>query len=284
VFKIDNPNYYAVIPANVRYSKAISPQEKLLYAEISSLSNAKGYCWATNEYFSELYDLSKRTVSRQISNLEKKGFLVIKMIYKANSKQVESRKIYIVQNTEQVHQNSVKNLVEENKNIEENTHTPIDKNVYTPIDKNVYTYRQKCLYPMDKNVYDNNKDLILNNNKDKKIYSSAEPNLVYQIVGHLNLMAGTNYKPSSKSTQNKINARLNEGHSLDDFIVVIDKKCHDWLDSDKEMYLRPETLFGNKFEGYVNQKIIKPLTKNEEAIKRIAEVSIEQGRGLLDGF
>ena len=56
------PNYYAIIPANVRYDKDISPNAKLLFGEITSLCNQKGYCWATNEYFSTLYNVSDRVI------------------------------------------------------------------------------------------------------------------------------------------------------------------------------------------------------------------------------
>lgn len=84
--------------------------------------------------------------------------------------------------------------------------------------------------------------------KDKYIY----------IVDYLNQKAGTKYKHSSKKTQTCIHARLSEGFTVDDFKTVIDKKCADWLGDQKmEQYLRPETLFGTKFEGYLNAKTTK---------------------------
>ncbi|UKL29984.1 hypothetical protein [Bacillus phage PK1] len=75
-----------------------------------------------------------------------------------------------------------------------------------------------------------------------------------EIVTYLNDTANTSYRSSSKKTQQLINARVNEGFSLEDFKAVIQKKTAEWL-HDKEMskYLRPETLFGTKFEGYLNQ-------------------------------
>jgi uncharacterized phage protein (TIGR02220 family) len=74
------------------------------------------------------------------------------------------------------------------------------------------------------------------------------------IVEYLNEKAGTRYKYTSKATQDKIKARCNEGFTIDDFKTVIDKKCIEWLETDMQKFLRPETLFGTKFESYLNQK------------------------------
>ncbi len=73
------PNYYAIIPANVRYDKEISPNAKLLYGEITSLCNQKGYCWATNEYFSSLYGVSDRTIQNLIKQLSDKEYIKIEL-------------------------------------------------------------------------------------------------------------------------------------------------------------------------------------------------------------
>lgn len=88
--------------------------------------------------------------------------------------------------------------------------------------------------------------------------SNNRLNDIKQIVDHLNLKTKSKFKYSSKTTQTKIIARLNEGYTLDDFIVVIDKKTDEWLeDIEFSKYLCPETLFGTKFEKYLNQKVIK---------------------------
>lgn len=92
----------------------------------------------------------------------------------------------------------------------------------------------------------NNKSNNNKNNNNKEIYIA--------IVEHLNNAAGTHYKASSKATQQHINARLAEGFTVDDFKVVIGKKCADWLGTEWEQYLRPSTLFGSKFENYLNGK------------------------------
>ena len=89
----------------------------------------------------------------------------------------------------------------------------------------------------------------------KNIYSDPEAIPISQIISHLNKNAGTDFKPSSKTSQTKITARWNEGYRLDDFTHVIDVKVNEWLNDPKwSKYLRPETLFGTKFENYRNQK------------------------------
>ena len=70
------PTYYAIIPAKVRYS-SLKPNAKLLYGEITALSNKLGYCFATNNYFAELYRVNKNTVSRWLTDLKKLGFITI---------------------------------------------------------------------------------------------------------------------------------------------------------------------------------------------------------------
>ena len=69
--------YYAILPANVRYDKKLTPNAKLLYAEITALCNKEGYCWATNEYFADLYSMSKSSISRNISSLVEGQYLNI---------------------------------------------------------------------------------------------------------------------------------------------------------------------------------------------------------------
>ena len=93
------------------------------------------------------------------------------------------------------------------------------------------------------NLKQNNINNKTNNNTEK--YNA--------IINRLNEKAGTAYRPTSKATQSHINARLSEGFTLDDFYSVIDKKCAEWKGDEKmEKYLRPETLFGSKFENYLN--------------------------------
>lgn len=97
------------------------------------------------------------------------------------------------------------------------------------------------------------------------------------ILTHLNKITGANFRSSSKTTQAKINARLNEGYNLDDFIVVIDKKWNEWKDTEFERYMCPDTLFGTKFEKYLNQKNVKKETTEKE------DAVLEVLKGVYDG-
>ncbi|WP_251576083.1 conserved phage C-terminal domain-containing protein [Limosilactobacillus agrestimuris] len=93
----------------------------------------------------------------------------------------------------------------------------------------------------------------------KRSNSQARPDdhsqLRREIVDYLNQKLGTKYKPNASKNKTVINARLNEGYKLDDFKRVIDNKYSDWANDAKMVkYLRPETLFGSKFDGYLNEK------------------------------
>lgn len=75
-------------------------------------------------------------------------------------------------------------------------------------------------------------------------------------IAYLNQKLGKSYKYVDKNTK-LVNARLKEGYTIDDFKTVIDKKVTEWQNGDMAKYLRPETLFGTKFDGYLNQPIAK---------------------------
>lgn len=87
--------FYAIIPAVVRYDSELPGNAKLLYGELTALSNEMGYCWATNQYFAELYNVSKRTVSNWLSKLESREYIRIQLQYKENSLEVAKRLIFI---------------------------------------------------------------------------------------------------------------------------------------------------------------------------------------------
>ncbi len=115
------------------------------------------------------------------------------------------------------------------------------------------TGKTDCKTNSKTNVSEADKDIDKEKEEDKEIYIS--------IVTYLNQRAGTNYRASSKKTKSCIHARLEEGFSLEDFKTVIDKKADEWIGTEYEQYLRPETLFGTKFESYLNAKVRKQSAK-----------------------
>lgn len=102
--------------------------------------------------------------------------------------------------------------------------------------------------------------------KDSNIYSSSndEPHIdletFKEIISYLNEKAGTKYRASGSKTQRLIKARFNDGFNDEDFKKVIDIKVAEWNGTDMSKYLRPETLFGTKFESYLNQEVKKNKT------------------------
>ena len=92
---MEKPGYWAVIPATVRYDSALPPNAKILYGEITALSNAKGYCCARNAYFAALFGLGEKSVSRLVAALAKGGYLQVEVIRDERNEVVERRIIPI---------------------------------------------------------------------------------------------------------------------------------------------------------------------------------------------
>lgn len=95
---MENKSYYAVIPATVRYDERLKLLSRMLYGEITALSNERGYCWANNKYFASLYKVSIQTISGCIKQLIDCGYITSEIKYKENSKEVESRILKIIDN------------------------------------------------------------------------------------------------------------------------------------------------------------------------------------------
>lgn len=116
-----------------------------------------------------------------------------------------------------------------------------DTNEYERI--RTYTNEYETIRP----IHDNDND---NDSKEKE----KEKETAVSIVSYLNQKSGKAFRASSEKTKTLIRARIREGFTVDDFKRVIDNKCNDWLsDPERAQYLRPETLFGSKFESYLNQ-------------------------------
>lgn len=127
-------NYFAIIPAYIRYNKELKFGERLMYGEITALSNKEGYCYAKNKYFADLYDVSQSTISRWISHLAELNSIDVQII-RNEKKEIIERRIYIKD-------------------------TPYMQNC-------VYPYVQKNQYPIRKKSKDNN----INNNMLVSLYN-----------------------------------------------------------------------------------------------------------------
>lgn len=155
---MDNkPNYYAIITANVRYDRRLKANEKLIYAEITALSNKYGYCTASNGYFSKVFEYSTRAVSTWINHLKELGYVNVDLI--RENKEIKERRIYI------------------SNPMEKKVNSPMEKNFNRPTEENFNS-------PIEKKFAENNTSInntsINNNNIDemiedkKRVYAKAE--------------------------------------------------------------------------------------------------------------
>ena len=92
----EKPSYYAIIPAEVRYSKKLTPNAKLLYAEITALCNMNGKCTASTEYFCRLYEVSRASIQNWLKMLDDNDYIRRVLIYREGSKEILSRYIKLV--------------------------------------------------------------------------------------------------------------------------------------------------------------------------------------------
>lgn len=201
------------------------------------LSNEDGWFYKTAPSLEEETGLSNHKQSKIIDELTKLGILEqenkgmpMKRYFKINFNKIEEL-VFKIQD--------LKNSKPSNEEIE--------KQGFKNFESKDLKNSNACIEKIS-----NNKELN-NNNLNKELN-----NIYKEAVDYLNQKAGTKYKSNSKNTTKHIKARLNDGYTLEDFKSVIDKKCSEWLNTDMEKYLCPDTLFGSKFEKYLNQKINGP--------------------------
>lgn len=232
----EKPNYYAIIPADVRYDEKLKLGEKMMYGEITALSKKNGICYASNNYFAKLYNVSPQAISKWIKNLEKNNYISIS--YERDGKAIIKRNISMVS-------------------------TQVDR-VSTEVEGGI----NSGLEGYQQEIKENNTSINNTSIKNKEIYKES----IEEIINYLNNKIDTHYRTTTPKTKQLIIARLNEGFKVDDFKTVIDNKYSTWF-KDKKMcnYLRPETLFGTKFENYLNEKVKKRLS-DEELINMLKEM------------
>lgn len=186
----EKPNYYAIIPADVRYDKDLPPMAKLLYGEITCLTQKNGFCWATNAYFAELYGMSKDRISKLIGILEKKGYIsvhiernekneVVKRYIKLNMIEIT---IPSVENTETP---QVENNEENNINLNNTRMNNINLNIPHSKQKN-----QKHIHGKYQNVFLSDEELQKLNNE----YGYEKTTKAIQLFSEAIEMKGYKYK------------------------------------------------------------------------------------------
>lgn len=209
--------------------------ELLIYAIIYGFSQTEDQTFnGSLQYLADWTNSTKQGVTKNLKALVEKGYIIKEDKYINNVKFCE----YYATKLDTVY----------NK-------------VAQGIQQSLTGYTTKFNTSMQQSLTNNINDNIINK-LDNII--ELKDNVPYQeIVNYLNNSAGTNYRASSKKTRELIKARINEGYTLEDFKVVIEKKTREWINDNKmKGYLRPETLFGTKFEGYLNQPVKELTTKD----------------------
>ena len=188
--------YYAIIPANVRYDKDLTPNAKLLYGEITALCNEKGFCWASNSYFANLYEVSNKSVSTWINQLAERGYVKTQLIYAKGTKEVRERRIYLSDTP-----------------IEEIFHTP-RREVPHPIEENFHT-------PMEEKVKDNNTSInnTINNTTNRE---NSKKDNIKLIISEWNKLELQEIRSINKNTKrySMLKTRIDE-YSIDEVVQAI---------------------------------------------------------------
>lgn len=225
------------IPIEIWENEKLTIQEKVLLTEIQSFDHGEG-CWASNNHFSKFLNLTKDRAGRLVSSLVQKGFVISRCVYAEGSKQIVRRYLKV--------SNNGKCPI-----------TPTGKNTATPTGEFTDT-------PTGENTVDIK---IIKNNKKEKDFSSPaaqderddvsekkklQIKVADRVIQTLNKMTGKKYQ-NTQANRKHILARLNEGYKLKDFIQVIRTKKQDPYFINNPKYMRPETLFGTKFDTYLNE-------------------------------
>lgn len=221
----ENPSYYAIIPANVRYDKDLPPNAKLLYGEITALCNKEGYCWASNDYFANLYGVSIRSVKLWIKSLFNKGYINCELIYKKGSKEVEKRIIKINDNPVKI------------------SSPPSEKNFTTPSEKN-------CT---DNNTRDNNtNNIYISSSDDKGIKEDVKSKKEQQNNELFDKFWEAYPKKRDKQTSRKAFTKLNVDVKLFNHMMYSlsqAKNSYDWQKNNGQYIPYPSTwLNGRRWE------------------------------------
>lgn len=222
-----------------------------------------GRAWVYNTYeeWCEQFPFwSKITIKRTILNLESKGLVISANHNKAKFDKTKWYTINYSKLEDECNKKLRHNDVSDQKNTgDQNDPTMVSNCAHDGINlipsKSVSNCAHdgiKLIPPIPDNTTDNTTYITTDINN---VGLNPTTDVYKEIINYLNDKLGTNYRVNSKKTQSLIKARLNEGFTVDDFKKVIDKKVFNWNGTKWANYLRPETLFSNKFESYLNEQI-----------------------------
>lgn len=251
----EKPSYYAIIPAEVRYDPNLKDKAKLLYGEISALSNKTGECTATNNYFARLFKITTKTVSRLIQNLKNSGYIRVIINYKDDSKEVSSRIIKIIgqgyfSKQKDIDENVNRGSLPEQKEIKKINEEGIDKNVNRGIPQNVHRYPSNCPEGIPQNVQDNNTS---SNNKYTPYNPPREDNDNY-----LHRFERFWQAYPKKQNKKKVESWFKRNKPSDELMKIIleklelFKKTEQWNKNNKQFIPMPTTwLNGRRWEDEI---------------------------------
>lgn len=224
------------IPKEIWLNENLTMLEKVILTEIDSLDNEQ-HCVAGNEYLSQFCQCSEWKVSTAVKKLIELGYLEV-VSFDGRHRRLRS---------------CISNL--SHKNYEADFGKPKDSLLEIQ-GQTLENPKAASGKPKAINI-DNNLDssIAINNNVETSSTDSKYTNEIKEVVDYLNQKANMRYRASSDSTKRHIIARLKQEFTVDDFKHVIDVKCAEWLNTEFEKFLRPETLFGSKFENYLNTKM-----------------------------
>ena len=200
-------SYYAIIPANVRYDKRLSPLTRLIYGEITALSNEKGYCFATNAYFANLYSMSNVSISRCISELKEHNY--IRVVYDIKEKNVDKRKIYINNTENKKLENKELNEKLENEELKNNEEININIEEISNIKENINIEENKKNESINKNN---------NTNKNDDAFSLAKIKLVNRIKLNDDTDLSNNIKEYNQNCLDGIKEKVKDNNIINNII------------------------------------------------------------------
>lgn len=225
-------NIFLNIPINIARDPVLldkTPKGILLMGEIVSMLNVTGKFFMSNAEMAKRLRVSQSTVKNYLDLLEERGYIVRKIIYKENSKQIVGREITLGQSAVL----GWGNALTEGRSIAK-------PRVGQPTDHKKNSIREQY------------------KRTDKDIGQAEPDDIPYkEIIDYLNKKTGRRFPATAKRNREPIHARWREGYRLEDFKRVIDNKCFSWGNSPKmSPFLRPKTLFGPKFVDYLNENNI----------------------------